>query len=332
MKGVLSVVDPSGSAAPAASHDMAGMSSASGVDIKPLPANLTPLAAPVIAPPIARMEPAYVRYDLTTTKVVAQLADGVAYEYWTFNDTVPGPMLRVREGDTVEISLTNAADAGVTHSIDLHAVTGPGGGARVMQVAPGETGAFKFQALNPGVYVYHCATPMVAHHIASGMYGLILVEPKDGLQPVDHEYYVMQGDFYLQGQRGDQSLRAFDLNNMLDERPDYVLFNGAVGATSGANAFHANVGETIRVFFVVGGPNPEGAIADPARNVQTTLVPAGGATVAEFTARVPGTYVMVDHSLGRMEKGAAGQIVVDGPAQPEIFEPLKTGTGGTGGH
>lgn len=351
MKGTLTVVDPDASAAPAAqataSHDMASMASPSA-DIKPLPADLQRLPQPVVAPPITRTEPAYVKYDLTTKKAVAQLADGVAYEYWTFDGTVPGPMLRVREGDTVEINLTNAVDSGVTHSIDLHAVTGPGGGATVTQVMPGETGSFTFQALNPGVYVYHCATPMVAHHIASGMYGLIVVEPKEGLPAVDQEYYLMEGDFYLQGQRGDEGLRGFDLNKMLDERPDYVLFNGGVGARTGANAFQASVGDTVRVFFGVGGPNltssfhvigeifdrvyPEGALANPSTNVQTTHVPAGGATMAEFNVQVPGTYAIVDHSLGRLEKGAAAQIVVNGEANAEIFHPIHSGSGGSGGH
>jgi nitrite reductase (NO-forming) len=357
MKGSLTVVDPtaaSASVAESTSHDMAGMagmamtSTASGADVKPLPADLKPLPAPQFAPPINRTEPAYVKFDLTTQKVTAQLADGVAYDYWTFNGTVPGPMLRVREGDTVEINLRNAPDSGVTHSIDLHAVTGPGGGATVTQVAPGDDASFRFQALNPGVYVYHCATPMVAHHIASGMYGLIVVEPRQGLPKVDHEYYLMQGDFYLQGNRGDQGLRAFDLNKMLDERPDYVLFNGAVGSHTGDNAFKARVGETVRIFFGVGGPNltssfhvigevldrvyPEGALANPLTDVQTTHVPTGGATVAEFKLLVPGTYSIVDHSLGRLEKGAAAQIRVEGPEQPQIFEPIKRGAAGTGGH
>jgi nitrite reductase (NO-forming) len=338
MKGTLTV----GNQAPAATHDMATP------DIKPLPANLSPLAAPTVAPPITRTEPAYVTFDLETTKATARMADGVAYEYWTFNGTVPGPMLRVREGDTVEMNLSNAADAGVTHSIDLHAVTGPGGGAAVTQIAPGESSSFTFKALNPGVYVYHCATPMVAHHIANGMYGLIVVEPRSGLPAVDHEYYLMEGDFYLQGQRGEQGVRAFDLDKMLDERPDYVLFNGAVGAHTGANAFQATVGETVRIFFGVGGPNltssfhvigeifervyPEGALGNPATNVQTTHVPAGGATVVEFRTEVPGTYVIVDHSLGRLEKGAAAQLVVQGVPNPDVFHPLKSGSGASGGH
>jgi nitrite reductase (NO-forming) len=338
MKGTLSVVDPLAAltAPVAVAHDMGsmpGMSTTSTPDIKPLPADLKPLPAPQMAGPLNRTEPGYVKFDLTTNKVTAQLADGVAYDYWTFNGTVPGPMLRVMQGDTVEIDLHNAADAGVTHSIDLHAVTGPGGGAKVMQIAPGEDGAFRFEALNPGVFIYHCATPMVAQHIASGMYGMIVVEPSGGLHTVDREYYMMEGDFYLQGQRGDTGLRAFDLNKMLDERPDYVLFDGGVGSLTGNNAFHANVGETIRIWFGVGGPNltssfhvigavfdrvyPEGSLtSEPETNVQTTHVSAGGATMVEFTAKVPGTYTIVDHSLGRMEKGAAAQIVVDGAANP----------------
>lgn len=342
MKGTLTVGEAEAVATvPQSAHDMSTMSA-------PVPADLKSMPAPVVAPPITRTEPAYVKFDLETSKVTARMANGVAYEYWTFNGTVPGPMLRVREGDTVEINLGNAADSGVTHSVDLHAVTGPGGGAAATQIMPGEAASFTFKALNPGVYVYHCATPMVAHHIASGMYGLIVVEPKDGLAAVDREIYLMEGDFYLQGQRGDEGLRAFDLNKMLDERPDYVLFNGSVGANTGANAFQARVGETVRIFFGVGGPNltssfhvigeifdtvfPEGALANPEKNVQTTHVPAGGATMVEFKTEVPGTYAIVDHSLGRLEKGAAAQIVVQGEPNAEIFNPLHSGSGGSGGH
>ncbi len=356
MKGSITVVDPNAAVAapviqpaPTSMATMPGMTiTSSAPDIRPLPADLKPLPMPQVAPPITRTEPAYLKFDLTTQKVTAQMADGVAYDYWTFNGTVPGPMLRVREGDTVEIDLHNSPDAGLTHSIDLHAVTGPGGGAKVTQLAPGENGAFTFKAINPGVYIYHCATPMVAHHIASGMYGMIVVEPRDGLPKVDHEYYLMEGDFYLQGQRGDTGLRAFDLNKMLDERPDYVLFNGAVGSLTGDNAFKAHTGESVRIFFGVGGPNltssfhvigavfdkvfAEGSLSSPPEtNVQTTHVSAGGATMVEFTTKVPGTYTIVDHSLGRLEKGAAGQIVVDGPANPEIFEPLGTGASVSGG-
>ena len=329
---------------------MPGMAAASSPAIKLLPADLKPLGAPQIAPPITRTEPAYVKFDLETTKVTAQMADGVAYEYWTFNNTVPGPMLRVREGDTVEIDLSNAADAGMSHSIDLHAVNGPGGGASVMQIPAGENGSFKFEALTPGVYVYHCATPMVAEHIASGMYGLIVVEPKAGLPRVDQEFYLMEGDFYLQGQRGDEGLRAFDLNKMLDERPDYVLFNGGVGSLTGTNAFTASVGQSVRIFFGVGGPNltssfhvigtifdrvyPEGSLTSPPEtNVQTTNVSAGGATMVEFTrqsTRAPTPSSTTVWGAWRRARPARSWSMA--PPQPDIFQSIKAGSGGSGGH
>src|SRR5690606_9463717 len=114
------------------------------------------------------------------------------YHYMTFNGQVPGPMIRVRQGDTVEVHLQNDLTSTFPHSIDLHAVTGPGGGAVYTQTLPGEETSFTFQALQPGLYVYHCATASIAHHISSGMYGLILVEPVGGLPRVDHEFYIMQ--------------------------------------------------------------------------------------------------------------------------------------------
>jgi nitrite reductase (NO-forming) len=312
----------------------------------PVPPGTGYLPMPAVAPPVNRSEPALVKVELEAREVTAYLADGVAYTFWTYNGTVPGPMIRVRQGDTVELTFKNSPDSKVTHSIDLHAVTGPGGGAKVTQVAPGQSATFRFKALNPGVYVYHCATPMVAHHISSGMYGLIVVEPEGGLPKVDREFYVMQGDLYLAGNRDEKGLRSVSIEKLLDERPDYVVFNGRVGALTGDNALKAKVGETVRIFFGVGGPNltssfhvigeifdrvyPEGA-SEPIYNVQTTLVPAGGATIVEFKVDYPGTYILVDHSLGRLEKGAAAQLVVEGPADPAIFDVVKGGQG-SGGH
>jgi nitrite reductase (NO-forming) len=334
-------------AAPAAASAAAPAAAAPQEQPKPADPAAKPLPPPAIAPPIARNEPALVKYEVETTEVTAKLADGQTYTFWTFGGSVPGPMLRVQQGDTVELTLKNAINSSVTHSIDLHAVTGPGGGAKVTQVAPGESATFKFQALNPGVYVYHCATPMVAHHISNGMYGLIVVEPPGGLTKVDREYYVMEGDVYLKGNRTLEGQREFSVDKMLDERADYVLFNGGVGQLVGDKALKAKVGETIRIFFGVGGPNvtssfhvigeifdkvyPEGGSV-PNTNVQTTFVPAGGATVVEFKAEVPGTYTIVDHSLGRLEKGAAGQIVVEGAANPTVFETIHAGSAGGGGH
>ena len=300
------------------------------------------LPLPQVARPVGQRAPTTVKYAIEIREVVATLDDGVTYEYWTFGGTVPGPMLRVRQGDQVELTLTNAASSKVQHNIDLHAVNGPGGGAEATMVAPGETKSFRFQALTPGVYVYHCAVAPVAHHIANGMYGLIVVEPPQGLPQVDREFYVMQGEMYLQGNRGDKGLRAFSTEKMLAEQPEYVIFNGSVGALTGDNALKANVGETVRIFFGVGGPNitssfhvigeifdrvatEGGAYEDPrkwATNVQTTGVPSGGATTVEFKVDVPGKYILVDHSLGRAMKGAVGILQVSGPENPEVFLPL----------
>lgn len=299
------------------------------------------LPLPLVAPPVGQRGPTTVKVNLEIQEVVATLADGVTYQYWTFNGTVPGPMIRVREGDTIEVTLTNPTTSKAAHSIDLHAVTGPGGGAAVTSVAPGETKSFSFKALHAGVFVYHCATMPVPMHIASGMYGLIVVEPPGGLPPVDHEYYVMQGEFYLQGARGSQGPRAYSNDLMLDERPEYVVFNGSVGALTGNNALRAKTGETVRIFFGDGGPNlvssfhiigeifdrvavEAGSLNDPSRwltGVQTTLVPAGGATVVEFKTQVPGTYTLVDHSIGRVGKGAAATLIVEGPPNPDIYQP-----------
>jgi nitrite reductase (NO-forming) len=297
---------------------------------------LAPLAQPLVAAPITRHEPALVKYEVETHEVTALMDDGVSYTYWTFGNTVPGPMLRVRQGDTVELTLKNAPDSTMSHSIDLHAVTGPGGGAKATQLAPGESATVTFKAMNPGVFVYHCATAMVPVHISNGMYGLIVVEPPEGLPPVDHEFYVMQGDFYLDGDRTEKGLHSMAVNDMLDEHPSNVVFNGSVGALTGDNALKATVGDKVRIFFGVGGPNitssfhvigevfdslyPEGATSPIFHNVQTTLVPTGGATIAEFTVDYPGTYTLVDHSLGRMTKGAVGMLNVDGQADPTIFQ------------
>ena len=309
---------------------------------------LVPLAQPQLAAPLPQRGPTLVKYEVETVETTALMDDGIAYTYWTFGNTVPGPMLRVRQGDTVELTLKNAPTSKVSHSIDLHAVTGPGGGAKVTQIAPGESATFRFKALNPGVYVYHCATPLVPHHIASGMYGLIVVEPPEGLPPVDRELYVMQGDFYLEGDREEPGLHDFAMKEMTDEHPSHIVFNGSVGALTGQNAPTAKVGEKVRIFFGVGGPNitssfhvigeifdevySEGATGTTQKNVQTTLVPAGGATIVEFTVEYPGTYILVDHSLGRMTKGAVGMLHVEGQANAEVFEVIDSPGHDAAGH
>lgn len=274
-----------------------------------------------------------------------QLADGTTFTYWTFNGAVPGPFFRVRLGDTIEVHMTNNTSSSMNHSVDFHAVTGPGGGAVMTQTQPGQESVFTAKALNVGLFVYHCATPMVAHHISNGMYGLILVEPEGGLPPVDREFYVMQGDIYTTGAFGEQGQQTTDITKMLDEDPEYVVFNGAVGSLTTQKPLKANVGETVRIFFGVGGPNLTssfhviGEIFDrvydqasltsaPLTDVQTTIVPPGGATMVEFDLEVPGNYILVDHALARLQRGLAGYLIVEGPDAPEIF--LGTPSAGSG--
>ena len=263
------------------------------------------------------------------------MTDGVKYIYWTFGGSVPGSFIRTRVGDEVEFTLSNHPDNKLPHNIDLHAVTGPGGGAESSFVAPGHEKTFSFKTLNPGLYVYHCATAPVGMHIANGMYGLILVEPEGGLPPVDKEYYVMQGDFYTKGANGERGLQAFDMQKAVNEDADYVVFNGQVNGLTGDNALTANVGETIRLFVGNGGPNLVssfhviGEIFDKVsveggsmvnKNVQTTLIPAGGAAMVEFKVDVPGTLVLVDHSIFRaFNKGALGMLKVSGEEDEKIY-------------
>ena len=294
------------------------------------------VAPPFVPPPIKRDHAARVIVNLEVREVVARLADGVEYTFWTYGGHVPGSFIRIREGDVVEFHLNNHPTSKLPHNIDLHAVTGPGGGAASTFTAPGHSSQFTFQALNPGLFVYHCATAPVPMHIGNGMYGLILVEPKEGLPPVDREFYVMQGEFYTTGKYGEEGMQSFDMAKAIDERPPYVVFNGAVGSLVGDKALGAKVGETVRIFFGVGGPNvtaslhiigeifdrvyPEAGLSLPNRNVQTTLVPSGGATMVEFKVDVPGTFILVDHSLTRaFNKGALGMLKVTGPENRVIY-------------
>lgn len=301
-------------------------------DISQNPAN--------VPPAITRREPATVRLEFETIEIEAHLDANSTYRFWTFNGKVPGPFARVRVGDTVEVYLKNHEDSWYAHNIDLHAVTGPGGGAALAQPGPGEDYSFKFKALNAGLYVYHCAVSPVAQHISNGMYGLILVEPEEGLPPVDREYYVMQGELYTEERFGTSGLLNESYDKLVDERPEYFIFNGHTGALTEHYPLKANVGETVRIFFGVGGPNfissfhVIGEIFDrvylqgsletpPLRDVQTVTVPAGGSAMVEFKCDVPGRFVLVDHALSRAEKGLAGYLFVEGDEVPEVFSSLN---------
>ena len=321
-----------------ADHEHSGMLSQRIYSVNPAHPDMADIAEnPAnLPPPITRSEPATVDVDLETIEVEAHLSHNSSYRFWTFNGTVPGPFIRVREGDTVNVKLRNHPDSWMMHNIDLHAATGPGGGAEVSTAYPGEERSFSFKALRPGIYVYHCAVPPVALHIANGMYGMILVEPEGGLPPVDREFYVMQGEIYTNEPFGTAGLLTESYEKLLAERPEYFVLNGHVGALTDHYPMHARVGETVRIYFGVGGPNHSssfhviGEIFDkvysfgsltspPLENVQTVTVPAGGAVAVEFTCEVPGRYVLVDHALSRAERGLAGYLIVEGEENPEIF-------------
>jgi nitrite reductase (NO-forming) len=295
--------------------------------------------------PVGVREPQIVRVDLEAVEVEGQLADGTTYKYWTFNGQVPGPFVRVRVGDTIEVHMKNLTNSAMAHSVDFHAVTGPGGGATMTQTKPGEETMFTAKVLNPGLYVYHCATPMVAEHIANGMYGMILVEPEEGLPAVDREFYVMQGEIYTNEAFGSTGLLTENTQALLNEDPEYLVFNGAVGGLTEQKPLKANVGETVRIFFGVGGPNftssfhvigeifdkvyDQASLTSPAlTNVQTTTVPPGGATMVEFKLEVPGRYILVDHALARLQRGLAGFLVVEGAENHDIINGTTTSGSG----
>lgn len=293
-------------------------------------------SAPNVPPPIARNHPTRVVVKLEVAEVVKRMADGVDYTFWTFGGSVPGKFIRIRQNDEVEFHLMNRPDNKMPHNIDLHAVTGPGGGAAASFTAPGHESVFSFKALNPGLFVYHCATAPVGMHIANGMYGMIFVEPIGGMPRVDREYYVMQSEFYTKGPYGEAGLQPFSMEKALAENADYVVFNGSVGAMAGDNAVTAKVGETVRLFVGNGGPNLtssfhvigeifdnvylEGGVKPAQHQVQTTMIPAGGSTIVEFGVEVPGTYILVDHSIFRaFNKGAVGMIKVGGDENKLVY-------------
>jgi len=292
-----------------------------------------------VPPPITRKYSETVKITLETREVIAEVAEDVYFNYWTFNKQVPGPMLRVREGDVVEVSITNHPSSLHSHNIDLHAVTGPGGGATLSRVVPGETKQFSWLALQPGLYIYHCATANVSTHNSHGQYGLILVEPEEGMPEVDKEFYVVQGELYTKGPTGKKGLTIFDAQALLDGVPDYVTFNGHI-EEDGMPRMKAQAGDRIRIFVGNGGVNlissfhPIGEIFDtvhdeggmgaaPLQNIQTTAVLPGGASIVEFVADVPGNIILVDHALARMNKGAWAIIEVEGEPRPDIYAPTS---------
>lgn len=290
-----------------------------------------------LPPPIESRGPRRVKVDLRAEEVIGKLADGATFHYWTFNGKVPGPFIRVRVGDVVQVHLTNDASSMMMHNVDFHAVTGPGGGAKATESEPGATRGFEFKAEHPGLFVYHCAVMPAAQHIANGMYGMILVEPAGGLPKVDHEFYVMQGEIYTEKPFGAQGELADSYEKLMNEQPEYYVFNGAVGALTDHKPLRAKVGETVRIYFGDAGPNKTssfhviGEVFDrayslasvtsaPLTDVQTITVPPGGAGIVDIKLEVPGNYMLVDHALSRVARGLSGVLSVSGPVNVAEFK------------
>ena len=320
---------------------LVGSSTADAKRSKALPVEQASVTfAPDVPAPITRKSPAVVEVTITSDDVLgpvnAGAPDGAKFLFWTFGGKVPGPFIRARVGDTLQVTLVNRSPSEMPHNIDFHAVTGPGGGAPALTASPGEQASGSFKLLHPGLYIYHCAAPPVMDHIARGMYGLILVEPKGGMPKVDREYYVLQSEYYTEGNKDEPGELTYSHEKGLMEHPEFVVFNGAVGSLMGERSLKANVGETVRIYFGNAGPNlissfhvigeifdrvyREGSLTTPpGTDIQTTLVPPGGATIVEFGVQVPGDFTLVDHAIFRIEKGAVGFLHVEGAENPEIY-------------
>jgi len=288
--------------------------------------------------PIGERAPAVVKVTLTTKELVGVLdpASGTTYRYWTFDGKVPGPFIRVRQGDAVEVTLVNPKDSTMVHSVDFHAAIGPGGGAAFTQVPPGQSKTFSFQAGTPGLFLYHCGSPMIAQHIANGMYGMILVEPVGGLAHVDHEYYLMQGEIYTTAPKGKAGLQQFSAENLMLENAQYYVFNGAVDSLTKEYPLQAKEGETVRIYFGNAGPNSTASehmvgeiftryfqlgslTSPPLAGIQTATVPPGGAAIFELSSSMPGEFALMDHAISRMEKGNMALLQVKGPENSALM-------------
>lgn len=316
-----------------------------------LPAMITPAFKPVrvsadpthIPLPIHRSFPITQTVELEAKEMMGEITDGVLFHYMTFNGQVPAPMIRVREGDTVDLTLKDSTHSQQAHSVDFHSCFGTGGGSAYTTVSPGESRRIRFKVMNPGAFIYHCAVHDLDYHISSGMFGLILVEPKEGLAPVDHEFYFGQNEIYVNDPQDNHTPAVFNIDNMIAERPKYVVLNGEFNAITASKygALKAKEGETVRIFFVNGGPNlissfhPIGNIWDkfwlqgsltnqPFTKMQTVQVNPGSCAILEMKLPVPEVIRLADHSITRTARqGLLAEIDVKGSSVPDIFEAVK---------
>jgi nitrite reductase (NO-forming) len=282
--------------------------------------------------------------------------EGTQFRVFAFNDSVPGPIIVVHEGDYIELTLTNPETNNFEHNIDFHASTGALGGGSLTHVLPGEEVILRWKATKPGVFVYHCAPggAMVPWHVVKGMNGAVMVLPRDGLKDrhgnsikYDRAYYIGEQDFYLPKdtngnfkifkEPGDGFSETLEVMKTLT--PTHVVFNGAVDALTGENALTAKVGETVLFIHaqsnrdtrphLIGGHGdfvwPNGSFNDPPRtNLETWFVPGGAAGAAIYTFRQPGTYVYLNHNLiEAFILGAKAIVQVTGKWNNDLMKQIK---------
>lgn len=279
-----------------------------------------------------------VEVRLDAVETVQEIAPGVRYHVWTFGGTAPGPVIRVREGDTVRFTLTNRSSLSLSHSIDFHAAQTPWD-VNYQPVPPGESFTFDWVARFPGVFMYHCGVPPVLHHIANGMYGAIIVEPKDGLAPA-REYVLVSSEFYP-GEEPVRGVYEGDPARMEAVDPAYVVFNGRANRYVD-EPLVARPNELVRLWVMNAGPTlgtafhvigavfdhvyPDGNPTNALNGIQTWDVPPGGGAMFELRIPDPGAYPFVTHSFAYTGLGALGMIQVspDAPPAPTSYPAMAS--------
>lgn len=312
---------------------------AKDVDVETIAADPTD-----IPDPVDWDEPRRHEIEIQSEEHVAEIEDGVTYDFMTFDGQVPGPLIRARVGDTIHLTFRNPEDLNsMVHNLDFHAVYGPGGAAADTTIQPGEGPAeVEFTLEYPGAFYYHCAPGDHDIHISSGMFGTILVEPEDGLPEVDRELYLGQHELYTDRRKGEDGHHQIDMDAMQSEDPTYILFNGEMGRFTENGDYgrlQAETGETIRVYWCNGGPNlmsgphPIGNVwsrwydygdldSEPISHVEGAALPAGTAAVGEMETPVPGPIKLVDHALSRVvRKGLLAEVEVEGEENPDVYNP-----------
>ena len=269
--------------------------------------------------------------EIESTDASVSIASGVEYQAWTFGDSVPGPVIHVRQGQTVNVTFTNRGT--MEHSLDFHsAITPPN--MHYAEVKPGEKLTYSFIAKVPGAFLYHCGTPPVLLHIGNGMYGAIIVDPATPLPPAAESYVIVQSEWYTQQISG--KLMGPDFQKMKDERPDEVVFNG-VAFQYKDHPLTAAPGKLVRIYFVNAGPDlwssfhviggifdkvyPGGDAADAVSGVSTYTVGPGAGAIFDITLDQPGNYVFVDHDMAHAIIGAQGVLRVGDAAAIAAEKP-----------